>query len=164
VLNELKTGFRAHNTSVMVGLAASRLSPKVHFSLPPNVGPEVLTLRMNDSGHITYSTMIDVEWFAIQIALEPGVQPGSQLFIDSHYFSPNSSALAADHFVRIYADNGSFRDGSIKRVRIPTDLDNIQKYVVEAGYSSPPNKIYLLLFYPAPPRELTIRKLQVFRF
>ena len=104
-VQEARLGFRESSSVSATGLAASRLSSKIYFGLPQEVGPENITISMDDEDNFVLQFDDDFEWLAMQLFLNVDVSIPRRLCIQSRYGDPGQGRappFPIEYFFRVY--------------------------------------------------------------
>ena len=167
-IKEIKLGLQAKQSVSATGLAASRISPKLYFSLPQGAGPENLTVFIGPGGNLVIQLEDEMEWMAFQVFVNLDASQPRRLFIDSRYTDPGDSqekTFPLEHFFRFYTPaSDRFQDTPVERDLIQFGMDVFHLQKVQRGPEAADftGRNCLILFYPRPARRILINKLRIY--
>ena len=169
-VKEVKLGLQAKQSVSATGLAASRISPKLHFSLPQDAGPENLTVFIGPNGNLVIQLEDDIDWLAFQVFVDLDASKQVRLFIDSRYADPpegesKEKTFPLEYFFRFYTPTSDrFHDTPVERdcIRVGTDVFHLQKVQRGPETADFTGRNCLIFFYPRPARRILISKIRVY--
>jgi hypothetical protein len=167
-VKEVKLGLQAKQSVSATGLAASRISPTLYFSLPQDAGPENLTVFIGPDGNLVIQLEEEIEWMAFQVFVNLDASKERRLFIESRYAGPakgQQNTFPLEYFFRFYTPaSDRFHDTPIQRdrIRFDTDVFHLQKVQRGPEIADFTGRNCLILFYPRPARRILISKARIY--
>lgn len=168
VVKEARLGLQSTPSRSAIGLAASRVSSLLYFSLPTDVGPEIFTLSVDPDQNLAIQLDDEIEWLAVQAFVNADLSTPRRFYVETRYADPTRGAgrfLRLEYFFRVYTPGDiRFHDTPVEREQVPfgTDVARLQKAGLGSEIAEYKGRNCLIFFFPHPPRQILISKLRIY--